>query len=348
MLCEIVKRCEIANMTEKHGVSKKEVSRILSDAGYSKNLMKLSSREPLATHKNAPVLKGLLNFNQLPSGLNIHCADVVEEITGKNTSETFDGISINFLISGNINFALNEHSYQVSAEHSPITFINVLKEPALFTRFFNKGTVIRKLNISVSKAWLYARAQSSNDQCLLDTLFSHKQAVYQWRLTPDTGNLVTQLFQLQEQSDITSLFNAEHIAFQLFAQCYEQLSALNKPNITPLENNLLAKNVASNLYEKELERVIYDSLSLDELSLKLGASISTLQRYFKAKHQVTVKEYIRNQKLEHARRSLIFDHKSIGEVAYEAGYIHVSNFIIAFKKYFLMTPSELKTQHKRG
>ena len=42
--------------------------------------------------------------------------------------------------------------------------------------------------------------------------------------------------------------------------------------------------------------------------------------------------YIRGQKLGIARKALEAGKMSVGEIAYQAGYKHSSNFAIAFKK----------------
>ena len=128
-------------------------------------------------------------------------------------------------------------------------------------------------------------------------------------------------------------------------KCYQQLINLEGCNRTKPAPLLKADSDPDAKYEKQISELITHSLSLNELSQKLGASVSTLQRYFKNKHQMTLKQYVRNQKLELARRELLFEDKSIGEAAYTAGYNHPSNFIKAFKSYFLMTPVELLKHH---
>lgn len=333
-------------MIKNNEFSRECFKRKLADAGYSKNSMLFDEKESFQK-KQKTILKGDLNFSQLPSGLSLHYTDLEEKIVGHNTAEITDGISINYLIFGRLNFALELNNYQFSATNKPLMFINVIKEPILFTRFFNKGQHIKKLNLSVSKNWLYERCKSEHDKQTFHALFSIKQAVYEQPLSDKTLNLVKDLIKLKKNDDIASCFHIEKIAFQLFGQCYEFLSTLDKTAITPTKDKEIIHKPNSPLYEEELEKWIYEALNLQELSVKLGASISTLQRYFKHKHHLTVQEYIRHQKLEYARRSLIFENKSIGEVAYEAGYNHVSNFIIAFKKYFLMTPSQLKSRYQQ-
>ncbi|NMP30711.1 helix-turn-helix transcriptional regulator [Thalassotalea sp. M1531] len=327
------------NLEGKQQITTKELVRTLNDAGYKHTLVEQSSGD------EQPMLAGELCFNKLPSGMRIHCTDIVEQKTGKTASEIDAGISINFLLAGSVDFALDNHQYHFSANSKPLIFINVLGQSQIFTRYFKQGMQLRKLNISVSKRWLLSRCQNKTERIAIAQLFANKRAVFQWPCIEDTLVLVEQLFTYHNTNNIGSRLMSEQLAFQLFANSYQLLMLSSKPNVTPRIQrcDLVGKEAAS--YERKLNDLLYKSPSLAQIASHLGASISTLQRYFKAKHQVTINEYIRHQKLERARRTLIFDKKSIGEVAYIAGYNHTSNFVTAFKKYFKITPAELQKRH---
>lgn len=329
-------------MTDKQEISKTALTRTLNDAGYKHVLVDLLS-DAQATKPTSAVIKGELCFNTLPSGMQLHCTDVVEEQSGSSTAEINESININFLQKGSVDFSLDNNRFSFSADNGPLTFISCIGEQQLFTRYFSQGTQIRKLNISVTKPWLLSRCMNEQDHLVAAKIFSKKQAVYQWDCTEEVLELIEGLFDSHHNDSLLANLQAEQIAFQLFSNCYQQLN-LATNDITPI-SSVTGNNHQNNYFEKQLETVLHQSLSLSQISAYLGASISSLQRYFKHKHQLTLKEYIRNQKLEHARRSLIFDKHSIGEVAYSAGYNHVSNFTTAFKKHFDITPAELQNQY---
>jgi len=88
------------------------------------------------------------------------------------------------------------------------------------------------------------------------------------------------------------------------------------------------------------------AISLQEIAYRLNMSVSTLQRRFKSLFGMTVIEYARIERLEKAKKSMINDDLSIGEVAYISGYHHTSNFISAFTKYYEVSPTNYKKQYE--
>lgn len=327
------------NANDGLNMDKADLERTLADAGYRHTLVKLENTNVTT------MLTGELCFDHLPSGLRIHCTDIVEKQEGKSTSMVSPGISINFLLIGDVDFALADKQYFVSSESQPQIFVNVLSEEQLFTRFFHQDKRIKKLNISIDRAWIEARCHHLEDQLAVANLFAQKQAVYQWSCDSTCMYLVKELFNAHNKKTVTDRLKAEQIAFDLFTQCYQKLM----DKVTPpdaVKGKAKRQGVPrKKSYEHRIETMLYEHVTLDQMAKRLGASISSLQRYFKANHQLTLKEYVRYQKLEHARRSLIFDQQSIGEVSYRAGYNHVSNFVTAFKKRFNITPAQLIKQH---
>jgi len=328
-------------------ISTSELTRSLNDAGYKRVFATFTDNNSAVTTAE-PVIKGELCFKNLPSGIQIHCTDIIEERSGKSTSEVSEGISINFLISGNLSYRLDQQTFTFSAATAPIIFANCLGKPQFFTRYLQQGTHIRKLNISVDKPWLMARCNNDQDKLKLQQLFAKKHRVYQWPCEHTILALVEQLFTLHHHKSLVADLETEQVAMQLFGYCYQLLAPNSDHEISTqpeLASSISPQTSNHNTYELQLDALSHQSLTLAQISVKLGASISSLQRYFKATYQLTLKEYIRNQKLEQARRSLIFEQQSIGEVAYIAGYKHVSNFNAAFKKHFSITPAALQSQY---
>lgn len=319
-------------------LSQQELKRKLTDAGYNKLFL------GVAGSQKQPVIKGDICFDTLPSGLRVHVTDTVENVSGEMVSEITPMLSINFLLEGTVCFSLDDSRYTFTSEAQPLTFVSLVTKTAIFKRYFKTGMKIKKLNITVDEHWLLARCKTEQDRLRVNRLFSSATGCSTWSCTQHAYKLINRLLDVRQQTSLTSTMEAEQIAFELFIDCYQQLEHKTQETTKPLKST--SSKVASKAkYEDTIDKLIGDSLTLDELSLKLGASISTLQRYFKKSHNVTLKQYIRNQKLEHARRRLIFDKQTIGEVSYGAGYHHPSNFIKAFRSYFSITPAELQKQY---
>ena len=317
--------------------SKKELIRKVSDAGYKSSL--------IDADENNSVVTGNVSFKQLASGISLHCTDAIENTNGKSTAELSACLSINILLFGEVDFALDEQRYNLTATEKPLLFINTINKNQLFTRYLRKNSQIKKVNITLDKVWLMARCKNKIECDEIEQLFQQKQSIFQWSQCTKIINFAEILFESSENDSFQSRLVAEQISFQIITECFQLLtdSAAIKA-VVPASTQPISP-ISHNIFEKQIEDLIDQKLSLMDISQRLGASISTLQRYFKTKHQLTLKEYIRSQKLEYARRAILFEKLTIGEAAYTAGYNHVSNFNIAFKKYFAMTPSELQKKY---
>ena len=339
-----------------------DLVRVLEKSGVSNVLKEQKSQV------NTPLLKGKLSFDTLPSGFRVHCTDVKETREGESCAEITPGISINVLIKGMIDYAMGDRTYHFCAASKPLLFINVINEPQVFTRYLKRNQSVKKVNISIDKYWLLNRCDSDEDIASVESIFAHQHQVYQWPCVHELVELAEELIQHNVRSKVEDRLLAEQKAFSLFSQGFVLLKQENKPLVTPTKkiNSIInisttkitrrsaSRSINENPNKKtkanpHFESLILDRLdepmSLHQIADRLGASVSTIQRYFKANHQVTVIEFIRHKKLERARQGLLIEGLSIGEVAYEAGYNHVSNFVTAFKKHFCITPTELKKQY---
>ena len=92
----------------------------------------------------------------------------------------------------------------------------------------------------------------------------------------------------------------------------------------------------------ELDKNILRPPSLEQLAFVAGMSESKLRRYFRQWYGVTIAEYVRRGKLEHALRLLWHDDLSISNIAAIAGYESASKFSLAFKKVYHVTPREVR------
>ena len=316
-----------------------EVMRTLADAGYENRLLELLPK-PVDS-----LMSGDVSFDTLTSGLRFHCTDVVEQSTGQIVSELQPMISINVLLEGQVNFSLNNCDYVISSEQDPVIFVNLITQPTLFKRQFSAGNRVKKINISLTRSWLLAHCRQRQDQHVINQLFSAPTSCRHWPASSEFQSMAQRLIKLHEQHGLLASMEKEQLALQMVILCYQEFLTDQHRYGNAGSDVITNNSVAIIRYEEQLTKLIHEPLTLEQIASRLGASISTLQRYFKRTHQVTLKNYIRNQKLEHARRLLIFDRKSIGEVAYAIGYNHPSNFIKAFKSYFAITPAELKRQY---
>ncbi|MBU2869318.1 AraC family transcriptional regulator [Colwellia sp. E2M01] len=335
-------------------ISSRELSRKVRDAGYNENYIEVL--EPKAKQ----LVNGDVYFSKLPSGINLHYCDVTENTSGQSTAKLDPCLSVNFLLAGKVSFALSNNKYDFEASEevknnsssSAVMFINILNAKHVFTRYFHQNRHVKKLNMTVSKSWLLERCGHDTENKEIESLFLSAQPVYQWSCSTELLTLIENLFIDLKNKTSKYQWELEQQAFSIFTQAFQllQVEVNQKDNNIDKDKKAESTDIMQsiNVYESKIAKLIKENnnIELSEVSSSLGASISTLQRYFKSKYQLTLKEYIRNEKLEEARGLLIFDKKSVGEVSYLVGYKHVSNFSSAFKKYFSITPAALQHEYK--
>jgi AraC-like DNA-binding protein len=84
------------------------------------------------------------------------------------------------------------------------------------------------------------------------------------------------------------------------------------------------------------------ALSLSELARLCATNPTSLKRAFREVHGLTVGAYLRQLRLEEARRLLLEEEMEIGEVARRVGYRHGGHFARLFRQHFGVSPRELR------
>jgi len=87
-----------------------------------------------------------------------------------------------------------------------------------------------------------------------------------------------------------------------------------------------------------------DTFTVDSILKKTYTSYHKLNFLFKSIHGMTISEYIRNKRIEKSKEMIADNAKSISQIAYEIGYSSISNYILAFKKVYQITPGKYKKQ----
>lgn len=94
--------------------------------------------------------------------------------------------------------------------------------------------------------------------------------------------------------------------------------------------------------EKTLQNNIQNSITVEELALKIGMNRYKLNRNFKHVYGEPIFHYLTRLRMEKAKAMLTQKNMNISEIAYEVGYKNPQHFTVAFKKYFGYVPSKLK------
>ena len=91
-----------------------------------------------------------------------------------------------------------------------------------------------------------------------------------------------------------------------------------------------------------VETHLYSSISIVELALLTGRSLSTFKRDFETQFSDTPANFIKEKKLEKALELIQSTELSVSEICYEVGFQDTSHFTKTFKQKYYQTPSEYR------
>lgn len=87
-------------------------------------------------------------------------------------------------------------------------------------------------------------------------------------------------------------------------------------------------------------------ITIKELSKRIGINETKLKVGFKSVFGTTVFGYLQDLRMNKAKRFLLDTELTIEEISRKCGYINLSNFSNAFKKYFSISPGTLRNDTK--
>lgn len=93
---------------------------------------------------------------------------------------------------------------------------------------------------------------------------------------------------------------------------------------------------------KYLEKNNGESLSIKTVSGHFNISERTLSRLFQSTLQMTFLQYLKTIRMVKAIEMLLKTQRSIGEIAYEVGYVTISSFSDAFHEFTHARPSDFR------
>ncbi len=142
-----------------------------------------------------------------------------------------------------------------------------------------------------------------------------------------------------------------HLAY-IEARCVELLCLALKDLLDPIDTD--GQPVMT---ERETEQILYAKAYIDErintppsireISTAAGLNRNSLFYGFKRKFGVSVSEYIKTRRLEHAKFLIEHTNRRLIEISEAVGFRHQSSFITAFRKQFGVTPGKIRRLNGR-
>ena len=108
----------------------------------------------------------------------------------------------------------------------------------------------------------------------------------------------------------------------------------------------------------QLKSIIIDQIHYDKdklsmnfstlLSEKLHQDYNSMSKLFSTVEGITIEKYIIKQKIERVKELIVYDERSLSEIAFQLNYSSVAHLSAQFKKETGMTPSAFKKLGIKG
>lgn len=134
-------------------------------------------------------------------------------------------------------------------------------------------------------------------------------------------------------SNISNLFKNREISYRQFIS--KPLTHYNSVTASKVDEEYMDK-----LHDFIMKHISEPDLNIENLTIQLGTSKSSLYRKLKANTGLSINEYIRVCRLKQAAELLSSQKYKINEVAFMTGFSSPSYFATCFQKQFNLSPSE--------
>ena len=134
-------------------------------------------------------------------------------------------------------------------------------------------------------------------------------------------------------SNISNLFKNREISYKQFMN--KPLTHYNSVTASKVDEEYMDK-----LHDFIMKHISEPDLNIENLTIQLGTSKSSLYRKLKANTGLSINEYIRVCRLKQAAELLSSQKYKINEVAFMTGFSSPSYFATCFQKQFNLSPSE--------
>mgnify|MGYP006108363751 CR=1 FL=1 len=95
--------------------------------------------------------------------------------------------------------------------------------------------------------------------------------------------------------------------------------------------------------KKMIESKVHSNLKLEEIAFLCNMSLSTFKRHFINEYKLSPGKWLQDQRLHKAKETLEQGDLTPSDIYLDFGYNNLSNFSIAFKNKFGISPSEIPT-----
>lgn len=291
----------------------------------------------------------LRHLRELRPGLQLHSNDACEAQDLTAQTEIDAGLRIVVLLDGalDVSYGARRLDLRPGAGAARALLVNVA-EAECFTRRARSGVYSRRVNVGLSRDWLAQAGGACGCSGALDGFLQHHLALAAWQPSARALALAEQIVRPPPLAPLLQHLYLESRTLELVAEALSSLA--------PCDGGALAGagQCSSTLRPREHQRLRElhaficaggaDELSLDAIARHAGVNANTLQRQFKTLFGTTVVEFVRDCRMQRARRALEHDGITVGQAAQVAGYSSAANFATAYRRRFGHTPKQARVR----
>lgn len=310
---------------------------------------------PASEGVHASLQRHLERSRELRPGLHLHADDTTDTQDFTATGEMGEGLRIVVLLEGAVDVSYGARRVALSSTPSPTdaaaprALLVSVAEPERFERRSRRGRYARRVSVGIGSEWLERMAgAAASPSDGIESFRTRHLAMHHWQPSARIAALAEQITRAPVMNPVLHHLYLESRALELVG---EALGSLAQHIPGPAEAPVPAPappDPALRLLPHEhrrirafhafLQRDEAMDLPLDTLAREAGINASTLQRHFRAVYGTTVFEFLRESRLQRARRALEHDGITVGQAALLAGYNSAANFATAFRRRFGMPP----------
>ncbi|GAA0682034.1 hypothetical protein GCM10009104_03530 [Marinobacterium maritimum] len=151
-------------------------------------------------------------------------------------------------------------------------------------------------------------------------------------------------FRLGAVDFITNPCAPEEVLARIHAQLRHEREMRESNNDKVLQTPQSESEVLLSAAVRQIKEDLAAPISLKALARSIGSNEKQLTQLFRERLGLTVFAYIRQLRLQQAKRLLAESQLSVESIAAQVGYSSAANFATAFKAHETMTPSEFRQQ----
>jgi AraC-like DNA-binding protein len=281
---------------------------------------------------------------RLPVGLRIRCIkQSVDRLDITYPAAGEDGMVLTFInYKGDLQIAIGEHKDRLQQVSPGLGLLSSAQRSLHFKA--DSSINFSAVLIFISREWINLFMKGNPNFIKIEQMLGQEENIVTCRLGRRQLSLFAAIINHKAKQGENLLEMQNYVLSLLeYFLCNRHRSLLGAHLSTGIENEddlSLIKEVESYISEYYCS----DSFTVDSILKKTYTSYHKLNFLFKSMHGMTISEYIRNKRIEKSKEMIAANAKSISQIAYEIGYSSISNYILAFKKVYQITPGKYKKQ----